>query len=194
MEIRYNIIICLILMAMCCTSSSNRNIEVIQEDEEEMINDNQYFIPNTDGFVYITDEYYLEKLYEQNYRSAYPSFEEFKDQALGGLFNLNYKTIQCDTCVFYYYHDRFILNEEIMAYYQNNGIDNFKTTYCSPEIIERKSNDEYECTMTFKQDPSELRINDKMTIAYCMWMNGYTFIYDACFAIDYFYKITSNPL
>ena len=76
------------------------------EEEEQMPEPEQYFLPNSDGFIYVTNEDYLQRLYSYNYKDLYSSYDNFKIKAIKGDINLNYLTKQInhlgDSCDFYY--------------------------------------------------------------------------------------------
>ena len=164
-----------------------QNVKVVAE-EDVIEENNQYFLPNTDGYVYITDDFYLGRLYNWSYDSVYSSFEEFQRDAVSSSINLDYKTIQCDTCVFYYYYDRFKIDNIVMAEYKENGFSFFKDMYCQAE----DSSQENDSLLCYKANPDTMDKNKKLTIAYCLWLNGYHYHSKACFNNYYFSKIGSS--
>jgi len=166
-------------------SNSSDEVEVeYLEEEEEPYQDEQFFLPNDDGYVYFLDENYLQKLFEWNYDSCFSSYETFKELAVSGKINLNYKTIQCDTCVFYYFEERFKLDNHVMEYYNNNSFDTFKGMYCQA----KDSTIANDSLLSFKGNPDAMKKNELLTIAYCLWLNGYDYYPVGCFNYYYFRK------
>ena len=183
-ETIYLSILCILLSLVGC--SHHRNSEIAQEEaveegiEQEMAEDDEeleglrcYFLHNTDGFVYVMDDFALEELYEWNYDSIYPTFEEFKKCTLDGSINLNNKTIQND-CVIYYGLGRFKIDSAVMTDYGNSDFSTFKDKYCRT----------VSSLLTFK-DVNVLK-DKRLTIAYCLWLSGYKYYTKGCLGEVYF--------
>jgi len=186
-------LLCAVLFWMSCSNPKptieTKDNYIVDEVDEQAVDDTQYFLPNEDGYVYITDEIYLELLYKWNYSSKYQSFESFKKCAVERSINLDYKTLQCDTCVFYYYYDRFVIDQEIRDYYNNNGLEKFKKKYCCEEKTEISSDKRHRYNhLKFNSYSMNYEKGKKFTIAYFLWLNGYTYEYDNCFSEEFFYK------
>lgn len=179
-----NFIGCYFLLSLAgCSSPHNsengqettgEEIEPEMFDEEELEGLRCYFLHNTDGFVYVMDDFALEELYEWNYDSIYPTFEEFKKCTLDGSINLNNKTIQDDTCAIYYGLGKFKIDSTVMTDYGNSDFNTFKDKYCRT----------VSSLLTFK-DVNVLK--DKyLTIAYCLWLSGYKYYAKGCLGEMYF--------
>ena len=171
------------LTMVSCSHQRNTEkvqIETVGEDiepeqyDEDLEGLRCYFLHNTDGYVYVMDDFALEELYEWNYDSIFPTFEQFKKCTLDGSINLNNKTIQNDTCAIYYGLAKFKIDNTVMTDYGNSDFCIFKEKYCRTESS----------LLTFK-DVNVL--DDKhLTIAYCLWLSGYKYYMKGCLGEVYF--------
>lgn len=163
-------------------STEKESIDIVDvgstEDEE------QFFLPNDDGYIYKTSGLYLRLLYNWNYHNSYSNYGEFKKLILNGKINLDYKTIQCDTCVFYYYEDKFKIDSLVMVEYKDCDIRAFIDRYC--KVMD--SCHDNKSLLWFKEDIDKKDENKKLTIAYCLWLNGYHYHSRDCFNDDFFSK------
>lgn len=142
------------------------------EEEEPMPEPEQYFLPNNDGYIYITNEDYLQRLYSYNYKDIYPSYDTFRIKAIKGDINLNYLTKQInhigDSCDFYYYKEKFTLQDSVMALFRTQGLEAIKERYLY------KRENIYGFEYAYK-DTCYRDVDERFTVAYCMWLNGYVY-------------------
>lgn len=153
------------------------------EEEPEVADDLQYFLPNKDGYIYITNENYLNKLFSYNYSEIYVSYGDFRQDALYGKRNLDYLTRQyshnLDSIVdFYYYQEKFKLDHRILDYYKSKGLEEFMKKYVKIYNGELLLSDALE-----SEDEG---YNTILTIAYCLWRHGYMYE-EGCFKPRGFY-------
>lgn len=180
-------------MADCSSSHHSKNGQVTVGEEFELVLANSemyegvryYFLPNTDGLVHVIDDFGLEGLYEWNYDSIFPTFEEFKKCALDGSINLNYQTIQDDSCAIYYGLGSFKIDSVVMMDYEKSSFRDFKDKYCETMFS----------ILTSKDNRYALDNDDhQLTIAYCLWLKGYHYYSQGCLGEYYFRKAEKDTI
>ena len=159
----------------------------IEEDVEEdavAYDPEQYFIPNSDGHVYMTNDDYLRQLYSYNYMREYAIYQDFRNAALDRRINLDYKTIQNSVQFgpvdFYYYDAKFVPDNSIMQIYREQGMQPIISLYCKRGKMQKLFfSDEFKGSAMDNE-------NRRLTIAYCLWLNGYEYVWDNCFGAECF--------
>ena len=133
----------------------------------------QYFFCSPAGdTVYVSHDALLRELYENKYQTAYESFDAFLQTLLAGKFH---GTLCEDSVNYVYYDGSFEIEESIIEYYRQNGIERLKKKYLTYRDGE----------LTFKPSCK----GDMMgSIAYCMWQNGYEYVFNTVGGGSYFVK------
>lgn len=179
---------CLFIMSVFCLfwGCSSNKVLIIDEDVEPIPEPEQYFLPNNDGYIYLTNEDYLQRLYSYNYKETYSSYDAFRTKAIKGHINLNYLTKQInhmgDSCEFYYYEEKFKQQDSVMVLFQTKGIEKIKERY----LHKSKNHYGYEYAYNVRYRD----VDERLTVAYCMWLSGYVYRYGDFEGTTYFEKKT----
>jgi hypothetical protein len=149
--------------------TSNEDYFDIDLPREELLK--QYFLEGDDGYVYLTSGSYLGAMYNRAYKSSYNSYEEFISSALSDKLKLRFEIEDPSRPCYADFTDRFRVDEKIMGEYAKGGARVLLEKYL---YLDDKYG-EYIFRLKWKE-----RVK-RMTIAYCLWKEGYRFEED-CYA------------
>ena len=171
---RISFLLCVCVFCSCCFGVKDKEKGCLVEERVPMSDKEQYFIPNDDGYMYIVYGDMLQRLYENRYYNDYRDYTTFKEIVVEGT-SIDFST-SIDGKKFDYFDERFVLDKSVMDYYIKNGVKALKEQYC------QYRNGRLEFT---KRIPFEKR-DSRMTVAYCLWKNGFTFYYGGLSGEDFF--------
>lgn len=178
-------IIVLIFVLMYMTSCTNKTkdssgkdngdslveMSILEHQKEDNI---QYFIKDANGNIFITDGGYLRNLYENHYRQKINSFQSFISLLQNKNLSISFDIME-NGHPYHYYEDKFIVCNNIMEAYKNNG-----TEYLLSVFMEKRNGFYY-----YKKNMSS---QERKTIAYCCWLNGYKYVFGGTSGAEYIYK------
>ena len=171
------IVLLLLPFMVSCSIKDKESAPPFPEDRfKEMSideHDEQFFLRGTDDSMYIATGGDLLNLYKIRYKKDYKNFREFWKIVVSGNITLDFRNLPDD----HYYDYRFKLNQSIVNRYKAMGT--LPNKYCKPEgdII------------WFSQG---LTFDEKFTVAYCFWMNGYEYVYACMTGTEYLAKRYKN--
>lgn len=181
-----------LLLLLSCSSPKQSEVRPKEEivvvdedcDDELMVEDDeQLFVHNRDGFVYVENGGYMRKLYERKYSHKYTDYKSFKNAVLKNSVNPPLpKGMSIDDSL-YDTEDRFLIDSSVVAESKTCDLESFIEKYCYIR------NDH----LIFKE---EYPRDKKFTIAYFLWLTGeYVYWYGGYSAYDEIHRNTSlNPL
>ena len=179
MEMKLIIVGALIVQLCACVTQSvvkyniNKDItsnpEVFELDLPDEEGVRQYFLEGDDGYVYISTGGILAVMYNRQYKDKFDTYKDMICAALHEGFKLHFE-IQDPYDKYGTYADyleRFICDRKIMKDYARLGADGLLRKYT------RKNDDgDYEFLISRKKHAARL------TIAYCLWKNGFHYVDD----------------
>lgn len=171
-----------VLTIQCCGVFQNNynGIPAVEEETDNTIY-LQYFIPDTSGYVYFTDEHYLWLLYNKS--SCEIDYKSFIKQIQNDGSNYNYTTTFFNPSTkefgtFKYYYRKFKTDSIVFADYVSLDFKEFTAKYCTNS----------EGTLYFSQPYS---LDKRLTIANCFCKNGYYYEFGNTSGMECFEKLDS---
>lgn len=154
-----------------CSVLKNRNaisyetilIEEGNEDSYDVEDHEDFFLPNQDGFIYITVGAQLKSFYKNVYSHVFSDYKSFKIAILNDSVKPplppKMKLPDCDC----YLGIPFSVDSVVVSNFSNDSLENVVGKYCQ------------------KNENGKMRLfqnvpyNTRMTVAYCLWKKGYHF-------------------
>lgn len=183
MELNKIWFVCLVVIASSCSISHEiKNEECVSEDIvilEPIITfddeEDQFFVIATDSFCYLTSGYHIHRMYDSLYSDSSINYKSFKamvtTDGINPFFYNNNKDADDN-----YYDRKFAIDKKVMLEYRQEGIDTIISKYCRVED---------DSLLYFSK---EFKYNQRLTIAYCLWLEGYFFLYDGYSGLESFKK------
>ena len=141
-------------------------LEVTDAEDSDYIEEQElFFIPNQDGFVYLLYGSQLHTFYRKMYAHKYPDYQSFKMSILNDSIvpplPRRMKLPDCEC----YLGEKFSEDSVVKSFFSHYSLDAFIEKYCF--IMDNNR-------LGFLDDKS---YNKRMTVAYCLWQRGYDFIH-----------------
>lgn len=171
------------ILVVCCVGQKTKQDEVddilrrmtkLPAVEYNADDHDMFFIAFPDGKAYLSSGFYLHRFYKDELSGIYEDYDLFKEKIIAQDFDPeSLRRFFNDNTLFKYYEIEFELDESVQSFFDSHSLGQFVDYYC------KKTGNNM---LTYKKKFFDKR----MTIAYCLWTEGYDYNYDDYLAEEWY--------
>ena len=179
MEMKLIIVVLLVVQLCGCVThsevkyninkdiTSNPEVFEVYLPQEESVR--QFFLEGDDGYVYVSNGGTLAVMYNRQYKDRFDTYKDMICAALHEGFKLHFEIQDPydENGTYADFLERFVCDRKIMKDYARLGADGLLRKY-----TRRNDDGDYEFLVSRKRHAT------RMTIAYCLWKNGFYYVDD----------------